>query len=255
MLNNNQRQPSPQETKETSRNFYDQIVSKLSLFTSFNKSKPASAPTPPGTPQNELDEDYINSQKQSMANQPTTSKTNFIDQLVNQLSSFSFKSAFSQTAPGNTSQPQALETTMSNTSANSNLVKPQPVYAVKSLTQAINPVKTVDLAASKLIQEDSRKYFKFVKIEDADTEEAEDDIEPELVQCNLLNSKRCETPPPSPSKFSPPLPEELDYNEVDFKKSAFVKVASLNPLINKSIDLNSLLGSLSSLKRNQRAAL
>ena len=64
----------------------------------------------------------------------------------------------------------------------------------------------------------------------------------------------CETPPPSPSKFSPPLPQlDHDYNEEDIKKSAFVKVASLNPYINKSVDLASLLGSLSSLKRNQRS--
>lgn len=192
------------------------------------------------------------------ANEPTTSKTNFIDQLVNQLSSFSFKSAFSQATTTTTTEPdtpQLIDTSVGSTRT-SNLVKPQPVYAVKSLTNAtINPVKTVDLAASKLIQEDSMKYFKFVKIEDGVEEEIEEDVEePELVQCNLMNNKRCGTPPPSPSKFSPPLPEELEYNEEDIRKSAFVKVASLNPLINKSIDLNSLLGSLSSLKRNQRFA-
>jgi len=79
----------------------------------------------------------------------------------------------------------------------------------------------------------------------------QEEIEPEL----LVNQKqtKCETPPPSPSKFSPPLPQEEAYDEEDFKKSAFVRVASLNPLINKSIDLNSLLGSLSSLKKNQRS--
>ena len=251
----NNREPSPHQTKETSKNFFDQIVNKLSMF-SFNKTKPATAPTPPGTPQNELDEDYFSSNsKQSEAN--NSSKANFIDQLVSQLSSFSFTSAFSQTTPENAAcnQPKPMETSSTTTNYSSphatpNLVKPQPVYSINSLNKATIPVKTVDLAASKLIQEDSKKYFKFVKVEEV---EEDDDIEPELVECNL-NSKRCGTPPPSPSKFSPPLPEETDYNEEDFKRSAFVKVASLNPLIKQSIDLNSLLGSLSSLKRNQRAA-
>lgn len=83
-------------------------------------------------------------------------------------------------------------------------------------------------------------------------EEDVDEIEPELLLAEA-NAKKCETPPPSPSKFSPPLPVDDDYDVEDIKKSAFVRVASLNPLINKSIDLNSLLGSLSSLKKNQRA--
>lgn len=86
--------------------------------------------------------------------------------------------------------------------------------------------------------------------------ELEEELEQEKTEPELLLSeqnKKCETPPPSPSKFSPPLPQEEAYNEEDFKKSAFVRVASLNPLINKSIDLNSLLGSLSSLKKTQRA--
>lgn len=85
-----------------------------------------------------------------------------------------------------------------------------------------------------------------------------------------LKTRLCSTPPPSPSKFSPPLPELNDqndaYNEEQMKKSAFVKVASLNPYLNLSqanlisnsnstintVDLASLLGSLGSLKRSQR---
>lgn len=89
-------------------------------------------------------------------------------------------------------------------------------------------------------------------LSDKKLSQEEDEIEPELLMVEA--NKKCETPPPSPSKFSPPLPlDDDDYNEEDIKKSAFVRVASLNPLINKSIDLNSLLGSLSSLKKNQRA--
>ncbi len=75
------------------------------------------------------------------------------------------------------------------------------------------------------------------------------------------------TPPSSPrfspSKFSPPLnydddddDNDANYDHENRKKqlnnSAFVRVASLNPFINKSVDLASLLGTISSLKRNQR---
>lgn len=65
---------------------------------------------------------------------------------------------------------------------------------------------------------------------------------------------KCNTPPPSPSRFSPPTPdfEDLTYTEDDLKKSAFVRVTKLNPLLNKQVDLSSLLKSLSLLKKNRR---
>lgn len=274
------RESSPQqiqEAKESSENFFNQIARKLNLF-SFKKPKPAAAPTPPGTPQNELDEEYINSKefKQSepisiSPHQDTdhmckSSQNNFFDQIVNKLSLFSFKSVANFNAPTTpTSTPHLMQQINSSidNSLLSTIVKPLPVYAKNS--PVITPVdSTFRLSenegniSSKIIQDgQSSNYFKFVNQENLENnlikieENDEDDIEPELVLCEL--NKKCETPPPSPSKFSPPLPEEDDYDLEDMKKSAFVKVASLNPLINKSIDLNSLLGSLSYLKKNQRA--
>ena len=52
--------------------------------------------------------------------------------------------------------------------------------------------------------------------------------------------------------FTPPLLDfdVVEYSQEELKKSTFVQLASLNPHVNKSIDLSSLLGSLTALKRN-----
>lgn len=84
----------------------------------------------------------------------------------------------------------------------------------------------------------------------------QEEEEEELI-CIEENKIKCSTPPPSPSKFSPPLANELneEYTEEDLKKSAFATVTKLNPLLNQQVDLSSLLRSLSSLKRNQRLGI
>lgn len=228
------------------------------------KPKPLSAPTPPGTPQNELEEEYINSEEYKISQESTKidvtdnskeSSKNFFDQIVNKLSLFSFKSVPASIS----SNPSSYDLSKpdQNNHNPSFIFKPQPIY-VKSTTPVTSSAEISktknEIILTNLIREDeSRNYFKFINQENFihDANKEEDDIESELVFTEL--NKKCETPPPSPSKFSPPLPQEEAYDEEDFKKSAFVKVASLNPLINKTIDLNSLLGSLSSLKRNQRA--
>ncbi len=88
---------------------YDAIKSALvqPISNYFQAAKSSStlvlAPTPPGTPQNELDEDYISSITQTQAEEETKqlantpkesseSSQNFFEQLVNKLSLFSFRS-------------------------------------------------------------------------------------------------------------------------------------------------------------------
>lgn len=76
----------------------------------------------------------------------------------------------------------------------------------------------------------------------------------ELIEIDKSKSKNsCITPPPSPSRHSPPTPnlEEKEYTEDELKTSAFVTITKLNPLLNKQIDISSLLRSLSSLKKNK----
>lgn len=76
-----------------------------------------------------------------------------------------------------------------------------------------------------------------------------------------VSNKIPETPPPSPTAHlrtspTPSLPindefmSKLDENQL--KNSAFIKLSTLNPLINKSVDLSKLLGSLTSLKRSNK---
>ena len=206
--------------------------------------------TPPGTPFGELDDDYIskikNSNNSDMNTNNSDAKTerisqsqNFFDQIVGKLSLFSFKSV---TTPG---QEKDV--------ASSFIVKPKPLYPSTPQSSPINfksswhndsnrpnEIFDIHLLNEKLMDNKKESVYG-------------GDIEPELAAMEMTKPTTCETPPPSPSKFSPPLPLlDEDYNEENFRKSAFVKVASLNPYINKSIDLNSLLGSLSTLKRNQR---
>lgn len=176
------------------------------------------APTPPGTPTAglELDDEY----------ESPSSSDESVQDIDSGGSGSRMQNFFDQIVTKLSSF--AFKSIPMNKKNNSDILKPSPVYA--------NPVKT-----------DLSKYsFK------TDFDENETDAEIQRIE---EKSKLCSTPPPSPSKFSPPLPD-LDYQaytEEDMKKSAFIKVTSLNPFINQSVDLASLLGSLSSLKRSQRS--
>ena len=64
-----------------------------------------------------------------------------------------------------------------------------------------------------------------------------------------------ETPPSSPSPmdlYGDDNDKDDEKNRLDLSKSAFYRVTTLNPLINKSVDLNSLLETLSTLKRRNQ---
>ena len=180
------------------------------------------APTPPGTPTNglELSDEYVSEESSESEDQVSNSSQtqNFFDQIVRKLNLFSFKSV--------SQQPQIIS------SQNSIVIKPSPIYSSESEN------KTKD----------------FFSLNENYEEEEEDK---EIVEIGKKLNVTTSTPPPSPSKFSPPLLEYQNesayyYDEEEMKKSAFVKVTSLNPYLNKSVDLASLLDSLSSLKRNQR---
>lgn len=198
--------------------FYDVFQSaKLKCSTYFQQ---ANAPTPPATPNNELEDEYS-----LVENETKQQQTNFFEQIASKLNIFSFKSV------STTNLKEA------NTSDNPLIVKPLPIYANQPNV------------ASDSVQDEEAEDNIF-KLEEDDIE-----VDEEIEEISLEKSaKKCETPPSSPSKFSPPLNYEEDGGDFEFNKStsAFVRVASLNPYFNKSVDLASLLGSLSSLKRNQR---
>lgn len=190
----------------------------------FNRSKSTStvAPTPPGTPTHELEHPELDPPEP--INQPAVESTSFFDQIVNKLNVFS---SF-----------RAVQSSLSNDALSGSSVKRRPSRIVKPTA-----VYAVGETKKQLTQPELR-------VSDFDQDERE------LVELasSAGDAKLCNTPPPSPSKFSPPPPElEADYSEEQIKKSAFVKVASLNPYLNQSsVDLASLLGTLSSLKRSQR---
>jgi hypothetical protein len=189
-----------------------------------------SAPTPPGTPTNclELNDDYVSEgsseseEDAQQVNNNLTQPQNFFDQIVSKLNLFSFKSV----------SQQSQVPPVSN--QNSVVIKPSPIYSSNT--------------------EINKDFFSLNENQDENVDEDEDK---EIVEIRNTADTTTSTPPPSPSKFSPPLlmhqnDDVDDYDEEEMKKSAFVKVTSLNPYLNKSVDLASLLGSLSSLKRNQR---
>jgi hypothetical protein len=170
------------------------------------------APTPPGTPFNELSDEVfeqLDHKKEEKPTCSTLSTNNIFEQILNKLNFFSFKSF--------NSEPDKMEHL---------LIKPSPCYAVIPI----------------------------------DTDQPEEDIDDQIRKEEDLKEEKCSTPPPSPCRLSPHLysgdPDgngdlSNEYQSI-LEKSAFVKVTTLNPFINKSIDLASLLGCLSSLKRNQR---
>ena len=180
------------------------------------------APTPPGTPTNELEETSSSrsssgssEEEEGAAAVNSNSVFSFFDLIVSKLSLFSF-TKFASEASNVMPEIEPL------------LVrKPLPVYAE---ARQLDEEEIDDELAQ--IEQNKQQQQKFAK---------------------------CSTPPPSPSKFSPPLPDMLEnqsaeYTAEQMRKSAFVRVATLNPLLSKSmsIDLNTLLGSLSTLKRNQQ---
>ncbi len=182
------------------------------------------APTPPGTPTAGIElENYLNSLKNNEQNNysttTTTSQKGFFDQIIDKLNVFS---SF-------------------NNINNSKTISNEPLCSMDSQTD--NNIS---------YHNDDNDY-------DSDKE-----IERIFASNNHISTEqsskeiKCSTPPPSPTiakNFSPPLPleeDEEEYNEEVLKKSAFVKLSTLNPYINKSIDLSTLLGSLTTLKRNNK---
>jgi hypothetical protein len=188
------------------------------------------APTPPGTPFNEradcVEESSSSSEDETTEGSVFDNMQSFFDQIVNRLGVFSFRTV-------NTTQPVI--------GSEQELVKPSPVYFDSNYEELKSKLENVG---------------RFNEEDDAEMVEIERRKEEEEAVTAAAAGVKCSTPPPSPSKFSPPLPDmnAEAYTEEEMRKSAFVKVATLNPLINKSmsIDLNSLLGSLSTLRRNQR---
>ena len=211
---------------------YTALVAPLSSY--FKRNVPG---TPPGTPTNDLeleDECEPNESDTSPANDSDHSaKThNFFDQIVNKLNLFSFKAV---------SRAKVLAS-----SQETRVLKPSPMYfSEKKETYSDSKSNSGDCKNGEL-------FHLNAQVEDEDEEEDKEMLE---IGKNLI-ANGTSTPPPSPSKFSPPLltphGEQDAYDKEEMSKSAFVKVTSLNPFLNKSVDLNKLLDSLSSLKRNQR---
>lgn len=124
------------------------------------------APTPPGTPQNELDEEYLNSDEykrtqrtitppsKQLQTMPESSSENFFEQLVSKLSLFTFRSvsAFAHSkTPASTpsSEPKSAFVESSNPSV---IFKPLPVYASKK-NSARSPVNSIATTKSSHLSE------------------------------------------------------------------------------------------------------
>ena len=185
--------------------------------------------TPPGTPTVE-EVEYNEQLNRHDIDEKNSEIKNFFDQIANKLSSFSFGNVSSSS----TTTAVSLRVSESIEPLDSTqLIKPSPVYA-----NTIKSEPNENLNSNQVDQN-----YK-PKITTASLPE------PSLVLPGTQTSEteHPETPPSSPT----PSDYGESYNEEDIKKSAFVRVARLNPYINKSVDLASLLGSLSSLKRNQR---
>jgi hypothetical protein len=168
-------------------------LNELNILSNFNNDKQPD--TPPPSPTNI--EDVISTPPSSPVNTLNENKlklleSNFVDEIIDRLSIFSFKSIIlpnqSQTEDAKVLKPLALYSNNSQTLSNEQNHKETPPF----------------------------------------------------------------TPPPSPTLCASPTLSIPINNAFDEKNSAFIKVSSLNPLVNKSIDLSKLSGSLNLLKRNQR---
>ena len=174
--------------------------------------------TPPTSPINVFDNNN-NTSSSSSNNKIKLIESNFVNEIIERLSIFSFKS---------------IEPTCSSTKKKEslNILKPLALYANNNDTN-ITPVTTPTATPSI-------------------SNSVSDNNVPEKVDIP-------DTPPSSPMlRMSPtpsvPINDEmlLAMDEKKFQNSAFFKVSTMNPIINKTIDLSKLLGSLTSLKRNQR---
>ena len=178
-------------------------------------------------------------------------------QLLKNISSFLTTAKSPGTPPG--TPTHELEETVSSSSSSSDeelqLQQDKSVFE-SFFDQIVNKLGALSHFVRSSTNRQETNHHDVHTIKEFDVEESE--------LCEINNnagggsgekSVKCSTPPPSPSKFSPPLPDldyQAEYTEEEMRKSAFVKVAKLNPLLNQRIDLASLLGSLSSLKRTQR---
>lgn len=208
--------------------------SKFQLFDVIESAKNTckgflKAPTPPATPNNELEDEDPSSSSSSSDDEPIESQQS--SSVLNNMHSF-----FDQIA--------AKLNVFSSFTTKPTFVKPSPVYPDPREIK-IHCGEEEDPEVTSITSSDNKS----------------------LLNVNKVEFKLCSTPPPSPSrfspsKFSPPLPDLLDnndgqsrqaeYTQEEMRKSAFVRVTSLNPFLNKSIDLNHLLDSLSTLRRGQQ---
>jgi hypothetical protein len=167
-------------------------LNELNILSNFNNNKQPDTPppsptniedaielisTPPSSPVNNLNENKIK-----------LLESNFVDEIFDRLSIFSFKSIILP------NQSQTEDT---------KVLKPLALYSNNSQTLSNEQKETPPF-----------------------------------------------TPPPSPTLCASPTLSIPINNAFDEKNSAFIKVSSLNPLVNKSIDLSKLSGSLNLLKRN-----
>lgn len=236
-------------------------LNELNLLNNFQANKKTSPDTPPSSPTNELVErddsddeiENINSNEESckynnistpptspiniFENENTSSNkneikllgSNFVNEIFDRLSLFSFKSIGSNE---NSNEKVVISDHKKKSSV---VLKPLALYANDDDSTTITTPLTTPTLESAVRQISDELSIKKKKEGIPDT------------------------PPPSPTlraspTYSIPIDDEmlLSFDEKKFQNSAFIKVSTLNPMINKSFDLSKLLGSLTSLKRNQR---
>ena len=228
-------------------------LNELNLLSNFQKETKNSPDTPPPSPTLACDDDLSDREIENInetnrkdetckyISTPPTSPINirenkikllevdFVNEIIDKLSLFSFKSIEPKNIKDVTI-PVPFKTQNINNKEFSEILKPLAIYANNNDT-IITPVST---PTTNTLPPDL--------------------FTPIIEQKEIIP----DTPPPSPYRTSPTpsisINDDmlLDLDEKKIQNSAFIKVSTMNPLINKTIDLSKLLGSLTSLKRNQR---
>jgi hypothetical protein len=240
-------------------NIYDQLR-KINLLGRIKK--PKKTDTPPSSPIHS-DENFKN--ELMPPSTPPVTPTKDFERLFNydhlSTNSKQYNNYFNQIV----NKLKIFTNTLTTTEINSQIIKPKPIRANKKLitspsssltpspivqfkpdtsTPPPSPNLVFDIETNTNYKTNEKSAFiKLTKLNPLLNKSI--DSNEEL----LPQQEKTSTPPPSPN-FT------FDNNSDDTKilndKSTFLKITQLNPLINKSIDLADLLGSVSYLKRTNK---
>lgn len=241
-------------------NIYDQLR-KINLLGKIKKPKkqtdtPPSSPihfknqtipsTPPVTPTKDFERLFNHDDSSISFNQ----YSNYFNQIVNKLKTFT--NTIQPTNETNTKiiKPKAIRLDRQNHLSSPTSSTPSPTLQFKPDTSTTTPPPSpnlvFDLESNTNKIDEKSAFIKLTKLNPLINKSIDSKEDPLLI----TTQEKTTTPPPSPNfTFD-------DNNKIDTQNlndnSAFLKITQLNPLLNKSIDLADLLGSVSYLKRTNK---